>query len=174
MMVFRRSRGLSLRPINRIKHVVDNSQLTAAGATGGFVIADATDTPTLASTSSVETGSKINGFYIRLEAASNEAISLGAIPNYYFMLSKNPGNNITLPPPNVVGSNDNKRFIIHQEMTMIENKGQGSNARTVFNGVVVVPKGMRRMGPDDQWRISTLCPALDTAVCVQVHYKEFR
>jgi len=174
MMVFRRSRGLALRPINRIKHVVDNSATVAAAATNTFVIADAGDNPTQGNVASVETGCKINGFYIRFEAASNEAIDLGAIPNFYFMFSKNPGSNVTMPAPNAVGPDDNKRFVIHQEMTMIENKGQGSNARTVFNGVIVVPKGMRRMGPDDQWVVSTLCPALNTAVCIQVHYKEFR
>jgi len=59
-------------------------------------------------------------------------------------------------------------------MTMIENKGQGSNSRTVFNGVVVIPKGYRRMGPSDKLLIKVLCPALDTVICMQVHYKEFR
>jgi len=165
---------MALRPINRIKHVVDSSGTLSAGTAGGTTVALATDTPTLAATSSVETGCKINGFYIRSEVASNEAISLGAIPNVYFILWKNPGGNITDPVPNAIGSNDNKRFVVHQEMTMIENKGQGSNSRTVFNGVIAVPKGMRRMGPNDQWQILVLCPALDTAQCIQVHYKEFR
>ncbi len=165
---------MALRPINRIKHVRDESATVAAAAQGVFTVALATDTPTLGATSSVETGCKINGFYIRFEVASNEAISLGAIPNFYFYLMKNPGGNVTPPAPNAVGSSDNKRFIVHQEMTMIENKGQGSNARTAFNGVVVVPKGMRRMGPLDIWTIQTLCPALDTAQCVQIHYKEYR
>ncbi len=154
--------------------MVDNSATIAAAAANPFVIALATDTPVLANTSGVETGSKINGFYIRVEAASNEAIDLGAIPNFYLMVSKNPGGNVTMPLPNAVGGDDNKRFVIHQEMTMIENKGQGSNARTVFNGVVVVPKGMRRMAPNDVWNVTTICPALDTAVCIQTHYKEFR
>ncbi len=165
---------MALRPINRIKHVVDSSATVAAAAAGIFVLASATDTPTLGVTSSVETGSKINGFYFRFEVASNEAIDLGAIPNFYLIVTKNPGGNITVPAANAVGADDNKRFVIHQEMTMIENKGQGSNARTAFNGVVVVPKGMRRMGPNDVWTVQTLCPALDTAQCFQAHYKEFR
>ncbi len=165
---------MALRPINRIKHVVDSSATVAENTTNNFIIADATDTPTLGATGSVETGAKINGFYIRLEIASNEAIDLGAIPNVYMYVAKNPGNNLTLPAPNNVGSNDNKRFVVHQEMSMIENKGQGSNARTLFNGVVVVPKGMRRMGPDDQWLVRVICPALATAQCIQCHYKEFR
>ncbi len=169
-----RYRRMALRPINRIKHVVDSSATVAAGSPGLFTVAIATDTPTLGGTNSVETGSKINGVYMRVEVASNEAISLGAIPNVYFMLIKNPGGNITLPAANVVGSNDNKRFVIHQEMMMIENKGQGSNARTLFNGVIVIPKGMRRMAPNDVWTLAVLCPALDTAQCVQFHYKEFR
>ncbi len=173
-MVFRRRNSMALRPINRIKHVVDASATTPGATVGGFTIAVATDTPTLAATTEVETGAKINGFYIRVEAASNEAISLGAIPNYYFILSKNPGDNVTMPAPNAVGASDNKRFVVHQEMTMIENKGQGSNPRTIFNGVIVVPKGMRRMGPGDRWKIGTLSPALDTAACLQCHYKEFR
>ncbi len=165
---------MALRPINRIKHVVDSSATVAAATDNGFVLADTTDTPTLAATTSVETGSKINGFYIRLEAASNEAIDLGAIPNFYMLVAKNPSNALTFPDANVIGSSDLKRFVIHQEMTMLENKGQGSNARTVFNGVVVVPKGMRRNAPDDRWIVRIFCPALATVVCIQAHYKEFR
>jgi len=165
---------MALRPINRIKHVFDSSATIAAAGIGNFPIAIATDTPTLAGIGDVETAAKINGFYIRIEVASNEAINLGAIPNYYFILFKNVGGNLVAPAANQVGSNDNKRFVIHQEMTMIENKGQGSNARTLFNGVIVIPKGYRRMGPNDKWELITLCPALDTAVCIQVHYKEFR
>ncbi len=166
--------AMRMRPVNRIKHVVDASATIAGAAQANFVIADTTDTPTVAVTNSVMTGCTINGIYLRVEVASNEAIDLGAIPNFYMYVWKNPGNNLTAPAANNVGSNDNKRFIIHQEMTMIENKGQGSNARTAFNGVVVIPKGYRRFGPDDRLDVQVLCPALDVAVCVQCHYKEFR
>ncbi len=172
MARFRRS--MAMRPINRIKHVIDTSATLAAGTVLPIVIADATDTPTISATKSVETGAKVNGIYLRVEVASNEAIDLGAIPNVYMMVYKNPGNNVTMPAPNVVGGSDNKRFVIHQEMSMIENKGQGSNARTLFNGVIVIPRGMRRFAPDDQLAMDVLCPALDIAVCIQCHYKEFR
>ncbi len=173
-MVYRRRSLMALRPINRIKHVVDSQANLAKTVTLPIVLADATDTPTIASTPSVETGSKVNGIYLRVEIASNDPIDLGAVPNCYMTVAKNPGNNITLPAPNIVGGSDNKRFIIHQEMTMFENKGQGSNARTLFNGVIVIPKGMRRFGPDDQLTLSVLSPSLDIVVCVQCHYKEFR
>ncbi len=165
---------MALRPINRIKHIVDSSATIAQNTVNPIVLAQTTDTPTLASTTSVETGCKINGFYIRLEVASNEAIDVGAIPNIYMAVLKNPGTNLTFSSPNSLGDDDNKRFVIHQEMSMIENKGQGSNARTLFNGVIVIPKGMRRMGPDDQWDCRVFCPALATVQCLQCHYKEFR
>ncbi len=165
---------MALVPVNRIKHVVDTSAAIAAGTAGGFTIAQSNDAPVQANTTEVQTGSKINGFYIRFEVASNEAIDLGAIPNFYLAIFKNPGGNLSNPDAASIGANDNKRFIVHQEMTMIENKGQGSNPRTVFNGVVVIPKGYRRNGPGDLWKILTKCPALNTVQCLQVHYKEFR
>ncbi len=164
----------SLVPINRIKHVVDSSATVAAAAVTPFRIVTSDESPVLANVEECEFGSKVNGIYLRMEVASNEAISLGAIPNVYMYFWKNPGGNLTRPTPNNVGVNDNKRFVIHQEMSMIENKGQGSNARTLFNGVIVIPKGMRRNGPNDIWEVVFQCPALDTAVCIQAHYKEFR
>ncbi len=164
---------MSLRPINRIKHVIDNSATLAAAAQLAIVLVNATDTPTLAVTTSVTTGCRINGFYIRAEVASNETEDVGAIPNVYMILWKNPGGNLTAPVPNAVGGNDNKRFVIHQEMTMIENS-KGGNARTIFNGVIKIPKGMARCGPLDEWNLEFLSPALDIVVCVQCHYKEFK
>ncbi len=166
--------GQSLRPINRIKHVVDSSATLAAAGHLAINLAVATDTPVLADTEKVETGSKVNGIYLRCEVASNEAIDLGAVPNVYMFVWKNPGGNLTRPNANTVGLNDNKKHVIHQEMTMIENKGQGSNARTIFNGVIVIPKGMRRFGPNDALQVIFLSPALNTVICIQCHYKEFR
>ncbi len=172
MARFRRS--MAMRPINRIKHVVDFSGTLAAATNLPVTLAAATDTPTLGITSSVETGSRVNGIYLRVEVASNEAIDLGAIPNFYMIVWKDQSGHITQPAANAVGADDAKRFVMHQEMTMIENKGQGSNARTVFNGVIVIPKVYRRFGPNDVLLAAFLCPALDTAICLQCHYKEFR
>ncbi len=165
---------MAMRPVNRIKHVVDFNGALAKATNLIINLAVASDTPTQAVTSSVQTGAKVNGLYIRCEVASNDPIDVGAVPNFYFMLGKNPGGNLAMPDPNAVGPDDNKRFIFHQEMTMIENKGQGSNGRTVFNGVIVILKGVRRMGPNDIIFVSVRSPALDVVVCLQCHYKEFR
>ncbi len=166
-------RMTALRPVNRIKHVFDSAATIAAGTTHIFTLASATDTPTLAVTNSVETGSKINGFYIKLVLASNEATVAGAIPNIYMALFKNVGGNLTAVIPNAVGANDNKRFVIHQEMSMIQNV-ISSNPTTLFNGVVAIPKGYRRNAPGDVWQLLVLCPQIDVSMCTQTHYKEFR
>ncbi len=133
-------------------------------------IVTTTDTPTLADTDGVETGSKVNGFYARVEIV---ATSSAAISNCYMIVGKSPGGNITLPAANAVGANDNKRYVIHQEMIMLQ-KVDGSNPRTLFNGVIVIPKGMRRCAPNDVWQLNILSPGVNIDLCMQIHYKEFR
>ncbi len=164
---------MALRPINRIKHVFDSSATLGKATQLNLNLAQATDTPTLANVVSIETGAKVNGIYLKVEVASNDPFDAGIIPNVYMIITKNPGGNITIPTPNAVGSNDNKRFVIHQEMIMLNNL-QGGNPRVLFNGVVAIPKGYRRFAPNDLLVISFLAPAIDIAVCLQAHYKEFR
>ncbi len=170
-MVFRRrTRGLQLRPVNRIKHVVDVQNVTVAGTQVNTVVIQATDTPTLAAKTNVETGSKVYGIYLKLEAYAKSSAALG---NFYMIVMKNPGGNLTVPTANNVGSNDNKKYVIHQEMVMFQ-KQDGSNPRTVFNGVIVIPRGYSRFGPNDALTIGVLSPGVTTDFCFQVHYKEFR
>ncbi len=168
-----RNRGMALRPVHRIKHVVDSSAALTAGTVLTTDIVVSKDAPVLANATEVETGSKVNGIYLHVEVASNEAQDVGAIPNVYMIIMKSPGNQITIPAPNSVGTSDSKRFIIHQEMLMIQNE-LGGNSRTLFNGVIVIPKGYVRFGPDDRLKISILAPALNIVLCWQAHYKEFR
>ncbi len=165
---------MALRPINRIKHVVDGSATLAAAATFNTALIDTVDVPpVIGNTNQVVTGSKVNGIYLKVEVASNEVLDVGAIPNVYMIIFKNVGTNLTAPAANFVGGSDNKRFVIHQEMIMLNND-RGGNPRVLFNGVIAIPKGYRRNGPDDQLSMSILSPALDIALCFQGHYKEFR
>ncbi len=172
-MMARYRRAMAMRPVNRIKHVVDSSQTLASATAIALPLADATDTPTLGATSSVETGCTINGIYLKAVVASNEAQVTGAIPNVYMYVMKNPGNNLVVPAANGVGADDNKRFVIHQEMVMIDNKVSGQPT-VLFNGVIAIPKGYRRFGPDDRLTIVFLSPAINITICFQCHYKEFR
>ncbi len=172
-MVFRRgNRALRLRPVNRIKHVVDSQFATAIATVADTNIALATDTPTLAATSSVETGCTINGIFLVIEAVSTS--ETGVLPNAYLMIMKNPGGNLSFPAPNVVGADDNKKYVIHQEMVMLDSESTSHIPRTVFKGVVVIPRHLRRFGPNDSLVVRVETIGITANWCLQSHYKEFR
>ncbi len=78
-----------------------------------------------------------------------------------------------MPTANFVGASDDKRFVIHQEMVMLQ-QVTNSNPRTLFKGVIAIPRGYRRMGPNDLLRLAVLAPGVNINICLQVHYKEFR
>ncbi len=161
---------MSLRPIHRIKHVVDVQGGIAAGAAQLTNLILAVDAPVIGNVTEVETGSKVNGIYLKVEA---NATTSQALSNFYLAIVKNPGGNITPPNANAVGSSDNKRFVIHQEMVMFQTV-DNSNPRTVFNGVIAIPKGYRRFGPNDILQIKMNAPGTSVNFCIQCHYKEFR
>ncbi len=168
-MVFRR-RNLSLRPVHRIKHVVDQQSGTTAGTQLDASLITSVDAPVLGSTDQVETGSTINGIYLKVEI---NATSSAALSNAYLSIFKNPGGNLTIPAANTVGSNDNKKYVIHQEMVMLQ-QVTNSNPRTLFNGVIAIPRGYRRFAIADTLVISILAPGVNLNICFQCHYKEFR
>ncbi len=171
VMVFRRRlRGANIRPVNRIKHVVDVQGGIVANNVQRDDLINTTDTPTLAVSNSVQTGAVVNGIYLKLEAYATTA---AALANVYMSVAKNPGNNLAIPLPNATGISDNKRYVIHQEMVMLEQSVNG-NPRTIFNGVIVIPRGYRRFGPDDTLELAILAPGVDISYCLQCHYKEFQ
>ncbi len=169
-MPFHRRFRNNLRPVNRIKHVVDLQGAVAAGAQVQNALITASDSPVLANTDEVQTGSTVNAIYLKVEVV---ATTSAALPNFYMMVYKNPGGNIPGFDPATVGANDNKRFVIHQEMLMLQ-KQSGSNPRTLFNGVIVIPKGYRRFAPNDVLELRFKAPGVAIDFCFQCHYKEFR
>ncbi len=164
-------RAMAMRPVNRIKHVVDKQSALAAGGNGeSSTLVSAVDAPVLANTAEVQTGSTVNAIYLKLEVTPTTSVSLA---NFYMYVVKNPGAELTLPEANVVGASDVKRYVIHQEMVMMQQQDKG-NPRTVFNGVIMIPRGYRRMGPGDFLQVRVFTPGNGINYCFQCHYKEFR
>ncbi len=162
---------MSLRPIHRIKHVVDAEGGLVAGTQSVISIIDSDDAPVLANTVEVETGSTVNALYAHVEVSHTSGTGR---PNIYFIVFKSPGNNIVTPAANTIGSNDAKKFVIHQEMIMMSGDAGNGLPRPLFNGVIMIPKHMRRFGPDDRLFFAILSPNVAADFCLQVHYKEFR
>ncbi len=170
-MVFRKRFNSALRPVHRIKHVVDSQFATPLNVAVDTILVNSVDAPTLANTDQVETGSTVNGIFLSIEAV-NTGVA-GVLANAYIMVFKNPGGNLVFPNPNVVGANDNKKYVIHQEMVMFQ-MVDNSNPRTLFKGVIVIPKHLRRMAIADQVNVRAFAPGVETNWCLQAHYKEFR
>ncbi len=116
------------------------------------------------------TGSTVNAFYLKVEC---NATTSAALPNIYMFCFKNPGSTFTAPQGNAIGVSDLKKYVFHQEMVMLQQQ-DNSNPRTLFNGVIMIPRGYRRNGPDDNISILFLAPGVNFQVCLQCHYKEFR
>ncbi len=174
LVMARYRRALALRPVTRIKHVVDSQDAVPLNTQVTKTIANAVDAPVLANANQVETGSVIRSFFISVEIVAS-ADSTTATPNFYLIFFKDPGNNLTFPNGNVVGSDDNKKYVFHQEMVMFTSV-DGGNPRNVFKGVLKVPKHMQRMVPNDRISFQYFIPSTGVTVnaCSQVHYKELR
>ncbi len=169
IVVFRRNR-MALRPIHSIKHVVDIQGGLVAGTQVNNNLINSVDAPVLANTQNVETGARVNSIYLKVEVY---ATGTAALANCYLIIVKNPGGSIASIPANSVGSNDNKRFVIHQEMIMSE-KNTTAMPRTLFQGVILIPKGYRRFGINDLLQIGLFAPGVNFDFCVQCIYKEYR
>ncbi len=170
MARFSSRRSMSLRPINRVKHVIDQQGALTIAAQTNVDLIKTVDAPVIGNTTEVVTGSKVNGIYLHVECY---ATSTGALANCYMYVFKNPGNTLTAPNPNVVGSSVIKKYIIHQEMVMLEKNTTGL-PRVLFNGVIKIPKGYIRNGPSDRLKLVLFSPGVTVDFCVQCHYKEFR
>ncbi len=159
-----------LRPVKSYKHVIDIQGGLVAGAQLNSILADAVDAPILTGTASVEVASTIRAIYLKVEAYATTAVALS---NIYMTVMKNPSNALTAPAPNAVGASDVKKQIIHQEMVMMQQVAEG-NPRTLFKGVIRIPRGYQRMGQDDTLLLSLLSPGVAAFFCIQCIYKEFR
>ena len=181
MSMRNRRSALRLRPVKSLKHIVDTQGALIAAAQSVTDVINTVTSPDLATANQVAEGSTINAIYLRVEVAS--VVAAGGVDNIYMIVFKSPGNNIT-PPGNLdsVGISDKKRFVLHQEMLMTGQNGSNPGAanipRTLFKGVVVLPRTFKRFGYDDKLQVILQHRAGEatqrTDFCIECIYKEFR
>ena len=138
----------------------------------------AVDNPSLANSTEVSPGSTVNAIFLRAEVLATGVYS--GVPRVYMIVFKDPGDNLGTPNPNSVGPDDRKKFVLHQEMTMVHNPGSDGAGfpRTMFQGVVRLPPRLKRFGFNDRLEVNFQNGVGETTgianVCVQVIYKEFK
>lgn len=157
--------------INSQKHVIDSQGGLVAGTQQEELLVDAVDAPALADTNGVAVGSHIYGLFLNIQVA---ATGTAALANVYMAIIKNPGNNLGNPPnANALGASDYKRQVFHQEMIMTE-KNTTAIPRTLFKGVLKIPKTFHTMRRGDRIELLLFAPGVNFDYCVQCIYKEFR
>ncbi len=164
------SRFTRLRPVQSLKHIVDKQGGLLVNTTVFENLVEAKDAPTLANVSEVQTGATVSALFLNVQVAAS---STSALANVYLAVYKNPGGNLAALDPQSTGDSDDKRFIIHQEMIMTE-KNTTAIPRTLYKGVLVIPRGYKRMGYNDRLIVALKSPGVTMDYCVQCIYKEFR
>ncbi len=164
------TRYRSLHPINSLKHVIDVQGGLVAAAQTVVPLADATENAVSTVAIQVDQGSEVSSIFLNVQVA---ATGTAALANVYMALMKNPGNNIPAPQANLIGVSDNRKHILHQEMIMTE-KNTTAIPRTLFKGVIKIPRSKKRMGIDDQIVLLLFAPGVNFDFCIQCIYKEIR
>ncbi len=171
-----RRMALRIRPVQSLKHIVDVPTSVVLAVRTTIPVIEAVDAPILAGVTQVQQGSTVSAIYLRIELLATNAFS--GVPRIYMSVFKNPGNNLTSPDPNASGSNDAKRYIIHQEMVGVGNGADTAFPRTMFVGVIKIPPRLKRFGYNDRLTVLLQNGAGETTgitnICVQCIYKEFR
>ncbi len=163
-----------LRPVNTLKHVVDIQGGLVIDTQAVNTIVFGVDNPTAAATpQEVTTGSHVKSLFLNIQVSARTA---GALANVYFFIIGNPGGAIAttaFPDGNVVGNSNLRKLIFHQEMIMVERQIDGI-PRTLFKGVIKIPRKFNRIGANDVIHIALFSPGVTMDFCIQCIYKEIR
>lgn len=162
-----------MRPINSIKHIVDKQGGTVIATKADNILVVARDQPNTLVAEDVQVGGRVNSMFLNVTAVaqSDEALS-----NIYFIIYKNPGDNIvagSIPDANKSGTSDFRKQIFHTEMAMMSDAGD-SIPITLFKGVLKIPQRYQRMGINDQIVLQIFTPGTSCNFCIQCIYKEYR
>ncbi len=175
-MVFR-SRQLGLRPVNRLKHVVDTNGAIILALPSVTDVISTVDNPSTGSSNQVKPTSIVRSIFLQVEVIGKD--SAAGVDNIYMIVFKNPSADLVIPAVDSVGTSDKRKFVIHQEMRMLDFKGTTSGfPRTLFRGVIKIPQPYQRNGVQDKLQVVLGHRAGETTqlteFCLQCIYQEYR
>jgi len=168
---------MGLRPVNRLKHVIDTNGAISMGGQSVTDVISSVESPSVTVSNQCVTASIVNSIYLRVEVIGKD--SAGGVDNIYMYVYKNPSNELPQPPVDAIGVSNKRKFVIHQEMMMLDFKGTTSGfPRTLFKGVIKIPKQYQRNGVNDRLQVVLgHRPAETTQLtefCLQCIYQEYR
>ncbi len=170
MPMFRRSRMASRQ---RLKHVIDSEGgLTSTPSVTTLAnVVNSLDSASIVPTENV-IGSLVNGIYLSLFIIGGTGAPVGGNQSWYIAKSRTGQTAVAdFPDPDAVGNSQLRNQIFHQEKGLV---GSGDGTAMAFKGVIVVPKGMRRMRLGDQFFVKIKNNgADDVQFCLQAHYNSY-
>ncbi len=160
-------------PINSIKPIIDSEGVLTGGTASATPIAVAVpnvDTSTF-QPGDIRVGATINAFFLSVfilgatGAGNNGSIN-------WLIFKEHSGQAGSAPIPGQSGTSPLRNQIIHEEKGLA---GSIDGTPMAFKGVVVVPRGMRRMREGDSWfvRVRGTDNMTDYNFCVKAIYKSF-
>ncbi len=169
-------RALRLRPVNSIKHIVETNGAVSAALQSVTDVINTVDAPVFTSLQNCHVGSNVKALYLRVEVSGR--VPAGGIDNIYMGVMKNPANEISvIPNLDLVGASDRRKFFIHQEMLMTAPNTNGTFPRTLFKGVILIPRHYQRNGVNDKTQVILQHRSGEatqtTDFCIECIYKEF-
>jgi len=178
-MPYNRARFARLHPVESLKHVVETNGTVSAALPSINDVIITKDSPLSTNVNEVKKMSTVSAIYLRVEVAG--IIQAGGVDNIYMAVFKNPGGNLIIPALDGIGASDNRKYVIHQEMIMLTPQGSVDNnsfPRTLFNGVIRIPRGYKRNGINDKLTVvlqhRTGEVTQTTQFCIECIYKEFQ
>ncbi len=163
-------RGNSLNPVNSIKHVLD---------AGGGLTSTSSNVPIATAVANVGTtfvpgdirvGATINGLFLTVNiiGATGQGVTG---PVDWYIIKLHSGQAGVLPTPGNTGISTIRNQIIHEEKGV---PGSADGTPHIFKGVVVIPRGMRRMREGDTINVVLKMTDPDAGTfCVKSIYKSF-
>jgi len=131
--------------VNSMKNVVVLSDSTGT-TTQASVIAIAKDAPVNTSANQVRRGSLIKAVWVSFDVCGLAAT--GVLQQTALYLIKNPGANLTIPGAFVVGTSNEKKYVLKQWQFMTM-RNQDGNQPNHWEGWIPIPRRYQRMGADD-------------------------
>ncbi len=159
-------RGMSLRPINSVKNIVDGTFLTVAAATVTSVNIGTVVNAYAGLVTDIPIGAKVSSVYYFIQVQPQAAV--GVVD---FYITKRPAG-IVLPVPGTTGGDPARKYILHEEKGTPGVFNNGSPPLT-FRGVVKIPRGRQRMAEGDDIRLQIRCSTAYDA-CVKAIYKFYQ
>ncbi len=159
-------RGMSLRPINSVKNIVDGTFLGVTGAAITTVTLAKTTNDYAGAVDEVPIGAKVSSVYLFVQILP----ALGTANVDWYIWKKPLG--VVGPVPGATGGTTQRKFILHEEKGIPGNAGDGAYPLT-FKGVIKIPRGKQRFAEGDFLELK-LRGADDYNACVKCIYKFYQ